>query len=178
MDVYSIDIHFYFNDINASFNGYERILDFKNRAFDEGLYNRNGRLEFFVGCCSGPGGTGGSSAGPVFVSGQLVDLLVTRSATGLFSASVNGRPAFSFLDTTGLATFSGPDNVIFFFMDDFESLHNFPTLPEAGPGFVDFIQVTTPAAAVPGPIAGAGLPALILAGVSLLGWWRRRQKSA
>src|SRR5689334_12385199 len=46
-DVYSIDIHFYFNDINASFNGYERILDFKNRAFDEGLYNRNGRLEFF-----------------------------------------------------------------------------------------------------------------------------------
>jgi hypothetical protein len=108
-DVYSIDIHFYFNDINASFNGYERILDFKNRAFDEGLYNRNGRLEFFVGCCSGPGGTGGSSAGPVFASGQLVDLLVTRSATGLFSASVNGRLAFSFLDSTGLATFSGPD---------------------------------------------------------------------
>ena len=175
-DVYSIDIHFYFDDINASFNGYERILDFKNRAFDEGLYNRNGTLELFVGCCSGPGGTGGSSAGPVFASGQLVDLLVTRSATGLFSAFVNGRLAFSFLDSTGLATFSGPDNVIYFFMDDFKSLHNFPTLPEAGTGFVDFIQVTTPAAAVPGPIAGAGLPGLIFAGGGLLGWWRRRQK--
>jgi len=80
------------------------------------------------------------------------------------------------MDTDGATRFSGPDNIIYFFKDDFQTLLNLPA--EADSGFVDFIQVTTPPAAVPGPIVGARLPGLLLAGGGLLGWWRRRQRKA
>ena len=173
-NVYSVDIQFYFDDVSASFNGIQRILDFQNRTSDSGLYDRRGNSLLFAGAAGDPS----ADVGPVFTNGTMADLLVTRTASGLFSAYVNGNLAFRVMDTTGSTRFSGPGNIMYFFMDDLVSLATHPDQPEAGTGFIDRIQVTTPAASVPGPIAGAGLPGLILASGGLLGWWRRRQKSA
>jgi hypothetical protein len=60
----------------------------------------------------------------------------------------------------------------------------FPFAPQGDVGAtimttpVGILVVTGGTTPVPGPIAGAGFPGLILAGAGILGWWRRRQKSA
>jgi hypothetical protein len=104
-DVYSIDIRFYFDDVNAS-NTFQKILDFKNRTSDSGLYSLSGSLQLFAATGSGDPHEG--TVGHVLTNGTMADLLVTRKASGLFSALVIGQGGFSVMDMNGATTFS-PD---------------------------------------------------------------------
>src|SRR5262249_52993795 len=88
-NVYSIDIHLYLENGSASINGYQKIIDFKNRTSDSGLYSHNGALVLFSTGNGTSGDPQGGSAGQVFTNGTMADLLVTRDATGLFSTYVN-----------------------------------------------------------------------------------------
>lgn len=45
-----------------------------------------------------------------------------------------------------------------------------------GGNFSGGINITNETVAVPVPIAGAGLPGLILAAGGVVGWWRQRQR--
>jgi hypothetical protein len=80
-DAYSINIRFYFDDVNASFNSFQRILDFKNRTSDSGLYSAGGSLQLFA--TTGSGDPHAGSGVHDFTNGTMADLLVTRA---VFSA--------------------------------------------------------------------------------------------
>lgn len=105
-DQYSIEITFKFDDVA----GWQRIIDFKNRTSDSGLYIFEGQLQFYLPPVV-------SIIGGVIQAGQEYRVRLDRDrSTSVVKGYVNDSPAFSFVDTNGDAIIQ--DANAFFFVDD------------------------------------------------------------
>lgn len=154
---YTIDLQFSFIDTG----GYRRLIDFKDRASDTGLYNLNTALNFY-NVTTGVVGA--------FAPSTLARLTVTRdAASGTFTGYVNGVQQIQFADSGGLAAFDNSSHVARFFEDDLAFSG------EASAGRVNYIQIFDSALSAadvatlgaPAPVPEPQTYALMLAGLLL-----------
>lgn len=120
---YTIDTKFSF-DVTEY---WRKVIDFGGRTSDNGLYENDGRISFYADGVT----TDGASTN--ITAGQEVRLTITRDASSLVTAYLNGVEEFSFSDTGNAATFNSVAN---FFIDDWAS-GGF----ERSSGNVKYIQV-------------------------------------
>ena len=118
--VYSVELRFLF-DVTS---GYRKVIDFQNLTQDQGFYNLSGTAVYFT-----------ETSGPpnAFTAGQFAHVVITRSATNVFSAYVDGTLDLSFTDASNKAVFAG--NVINFLRDDMSQNS------EHSSGFVDYVRI-------------------------------------
>lgn len=152
---YSIEMVF---SIDAT-NGWRRLVDFKDRQSDTGLYNYNTTVQLY------PEPT---SAAGVFSANQVYDLILQRSAAGQVTVSVDGLTVYTDDDSVNkYADFTGA--TIVFFMDNIGG--SFPD-EVAGGTVTSIIIDASPVGQTPIP---AALP-LFAGGLGVLGFVSRRRR--
>lgn len=128
IDNYSIQMTFNF----AHTDSYRKILDFMDKASDNGFYDNGGSLDFVTNAGDNIGGLG-----PFMADNADADIVLTRdSISSLVSWYSNGVFQWSITDSAGDAVFSAPNNLVRFFEDDTLSSGT-----EASAGAVDCIRI-------------------------------------
>lgn len=125
--VYTIDIKLALDDMSY----WRKIVDFKGRTIDQGLYAYLSQLSFVEQVS--PETVHQSPA--TLVAGMPFQLTLTRDIDGVVSGYVNRGSPLTFLDTTGIGTFS--DNGRAFFVTD----DTVNATPEACPGVLREIRI-------------------------------------
>lgn len=169
---YSMELRFSFADIA----GYAKIIDFKDYAIDDGLYNVSSRVEFYRN--TAPYEVTGAPG--AFAAATSVHLVLTRDGgTGDVAIYADGALAISFNDASALAVFDAPGGVIRLMRDDGNP-------NESSAGFLDYVRtysdVATAADALALANAAASTPVPVPASLPLLAgalgglaWLRRRK---
>jgi hypothetical protein len=121
---YSIEVVFHLKQTTS----YRKLLDFKGRTVDTGLYNLSGTFDFY------PRTRGTNNVFSSNVSAHIV--IVRDGESGEVSGFVNGVQQWAFTDTSGDAVFSDVAGLAHFFLDDLATSKS-----EATGGFVDSVQV-------------------------------------
>jgi len=154
---YTMSLKFSFASVAAGTNGYSKIVDYRNRASDDGFYFQFGRLKYFPGP---------STSSTVFTNNSVLDLVTVRQATGpnsgTFTVYMVGpdkklTQQFVYNDTSGssIPSTSGAGNLFGFFFDDSTT----PNQREATPsGRVYAIKMWANTALTPQQIEEAIVP--------------------
>jgi hypothetical protein len=123
--VYSLEMSLRLDAVTS----YRKVLDFEGRRYDFGFYVQNGFPSF------SPGGNADDLT-PSIAANTPFHLVLTRSATNVFTAYVNGVQRLSFRDDARNATFKEPNAIAYLLVDDFQSAGS-----DNPSGFVDYLRV-------------------------------------